>query len=352
MDVLPAPPSRIARGSQRCSGLTHETVDRVIQRAQHFQEVVESSSHVLPTKSRLDDATLPAPCSATTSMKHTRPTCADATRQLALSCVLGGMAAAMPQVSGSIDPVAELSLTAPFALPFVSVTIGDEEPRLIGLDTGATQVFLDRTWVDELGLDVTEIGVQRQPGGQVAIGRCSGVEMRLGGLPWTVPACGVVDMQPLEGAIGQPINGIIGFDLFRDFVVEIDYARGRVRLFDPQTYKYTGEGSVLDLTLVRTKPLVSLQITRFGWFRAERAVSGRCRKYSGRESVESLLRGCHDPWPALLGSARMGIWRREGHRTIATSFSCRSRPVRVRGRGLARCGRRRNERKSGPSTGS
>lgn len=38
-------------------------------------------------------------------------------------------------------------------------------------------------------------------------------------------------------ALGIPIHGIIGYDLFRDFVVEINYGRRYIRFHDPDTYK-------------------------------------------------------------------------------------------------------------------
>lgn len=38
-------------------------------------------------------------------------------------------------------------------------------------------------------------------------------------------------------SLGIPVHGIIGYDLFRDFVVEINYGRQFLRFHDPKTYK-------------------------------------------------------------------------------------------------------------------
>ena len=38
--------------------------------------------------------------------------------------------------------------------------------------------------------------------------------------------------------LGVSIHGIIGFDLFKDFVVEINYAARYIKLHNPETYKY------------------------------------------------------------------------------------------------------------------
>jgi hypothetical protein len=38
-------------------------------------------------------------------------------------------------------------------------------------------------------------------------------------------------------SIGIPIHGIIGYDLFRDFVVDINYSSKSIKFHDPDTYK-------------------------------------------------------------------------------------------------------------------
>ncbi|WP_117884360.1 aspartyl protease family protein [Aureibaculum luteum] len=42
----------------------------------------------------------------------------------------------------------------------------------------------------------------------------------------------------LSSRLGIDINGIIGGDLFRDFIVEINYATQRVKFYNPDTYTY------------------------------------------------------------------------------------------------------------------
>ena len=56
-------------------------------------------------------------------------------------------------------------------------------------------------------------------------------------------------------ALGIPIHGIIGYDLFRDFVVEINYDRKFIRFHDPNTYRpRKGRGTqTLPLDVDRSK---------------------------------------------------------------------------------------------------
>ncbi len=56
--------------------------------------------------------------------------------------------------------------------------------------------------------------------------------------------------------LGVPIHGIIGYDVFRDFVVEINYSSKFIKLHNPSTYKYRKckKCRTFDLTLNQNKP--------------------------------------------------------------------------------------------------
>ncbi|MDG1793522.1 MAG: hypothetical protein P8H44_03115 [Flavobacteriaceae bacterium] len=36
--------------------------------------------------------------------------------------------------------------------------------------------------------------------------------------------------------LGIPIHGIIGYDVFKDFIVEVNYSRKFIKLYNPKTY--------------------------------------------------------------------------------------------------------------------
>ncbi|RXJ50494.1 retropepsin-like aspartic protease [Gelidibacter gilvus] len=58
--------------------------------------------------------------------------------------------------------------------------------------------------------------------------------------------------------LGIPVHGIIGYDVFRDFIVEINYGSKFIRLNDPETFKYKTckKCETLDLTLYNNKPFI------------------------------------------------------------------------------------------------
>ncbi|WP_236027485.1 PDZ domain-containing protein [Gelidibacter pelagius] len=58
--------------------------------------------------------------------------------------------------------------------------------------------------------------------------------------------------------LGIPVHGIIGYDIFKDFIVEINYGSKFIRLNNPQTYRYKTCRSceTLKLTLYNNKPFI------------------------------------------------------------------------------------------------
>ena len=62
--------------------------------------------------------------------------------------------------------------------------------------------------------------------------------------------------------LGIPVHGMIGFNLFKDYVVKIDYAAHKITLIKPEyfTYKEKGKDIVLPLIFEQNKPFVKTSI--------------------------------------------------------------------------------------------
>ncbi len=56
-------------------------------------------------------------------------------------------------------------------------------------------------------------------------------------------------------SLGIPVHGIIGYDLFRDFVVEINYNAKHVKLHNPKSYRYKSskKNQTIPLKIIRKK---------------------------------------------------------------------------------------------------
>ena len=66
----------------------------------------------------------------------------------------------------------------------------------------------------------------------------------------------------LSSKMGITINGIIGGDLFRDFIVDINYSSKRIRFYDPKKYSYKDckKCQSYELHFYRSKPYLYLTI--------------------------------------------------------------------------------------------
>jgi hypothetical protein len=58
--------------------------------------------------------------------------------------------------------------------------------------------------------------------------------------------------------LGVPIHGIIGFDIFRDLIVDINYTSKSIKLHNPETYRYKKCKTcrTFDLTIKQSKPYI------------------------------------------------------------------------------------------------
>ena len=59
-------------------------------------------------------------------------------------------------------------------------------------------------------------------------------------------------------------DGILGEGFFRRFVVEIDVAKQRLRLFEPKTFEYHGSGEILPISFKKDTPIIDASITPEG----------------------------------------------------------------------------------------
>ncbi len=65
---------------------------------------------------------------------------------------------------------------------------------------------------------------------------------------------------------GKPVYGIIGYAVFRQFVVEINYRKKYIRLHDPFRYKTPKKGSFVPIEVKKGKPYVKATLTDYGGF--------------------------------------------------------------------------------------
>ena len=63
-----------------------------------------------------------------------------------------------------------------------------------------------------------------------------------------------------SGMFGKPVYGIIGYELFGQFIVEINYHHKYIRLHEPIRYRYRGKGVEVPIEINKSKPYVSASL--------------------------------------------------------------------------------------------
>lgn len=128
---------------------------------------------------------------------------------------------------------------------FIKVKIKDSE-KLWVLDSGASMSVIDIEYAKKLNL---------KPQGQLK-GQGAGelIDLSFVKLPsfsipgiefseQTVVTTGISDIFKV---MGIEIGGILGYDFLSRFVTKIDYANSKISFYDPDTFKYSGSGEVID----------------------------------------------------------------------------------------------------------
>ncbi|HEV3048743.1 MAG TPA: aspartyl protease family protein [Longimicrobium sp.] len=149
------------------------------------------------------------------------------------------LAVALAILTASADaqePVASVPFRSPSNLIILEGAIGESGPMTFLLDSGAGRTVLDAPVVDSLGLRVTGQGRAVGASGAVPVRVVANVPVRLGGVELLLPTAVAFPFAELEPALGMDADAVVGHELFMRYVVQIDYAAGTLRLFDPATF--------------------------------------------------------------------------------------------------------------------
>jgi aspartyl protease/PDZ domain-containing protein len=176
-----------------------------------------------------------------------------------------------PGVQDSTATRAQSGRRIPFELTgnriALDVRVNGSEPLSFVLDTGASATILDTDQAAQLGLQLESISGANAP---ADLRRANGVSLRLPGVDLVEQAILVRDLDSAQLLhSGRHLHGVLGYDFFRQFVVEIDYVSKVLTLFDPTTYEYRGTGESIPLQLLRV-PFALAKITTVGTDAVER----------------------------------------------------------------------------------
>jgi len=124
-------------------------------------------------------------------------------------------------------------------LIFMPVRLNGGKPVLFELDSAAEKCAVDRKVAGDTASNALQYAVLALPGVQ---------------LPFvTLP---VTTRDDFAQQVGQAYQGTLGRDFFDRVVVQVDYHRQTVQLYDPGVFTYSGQGKSFPLTFAGPVPLI------------------------------------------------------------------------------------------------
>ena len=126
------------------------------------------------------------------------------------------------------------------------VSVNGSRPLKFIFDTGASHTILQSQRGAELGLKPEEQVSGTATGGAIEGSLTSGVSLKVAGAEVSNQQIGLIAF-PVPP--GFEFDGVIGYDFIKEFVVEIDYLKKVMTLYDPRTYRYRGKGEIVPMVL-------------------------------------------------------------------------------------------------------
>ncbi|HNP94739.1 MAG TPA: aspartyl protease family protein [Cyclobacteriaceae bacterium] len=145
----------------------------------------------------------------------------------------------------------------------VPVVLNNQIPLKFILDTGVrTTVLTQKTYSDILGLDYSKEIVVSGPGNEKLVHAfvTDNVTFDLPGVHGKGHSMLVLEKDYLElrNYLGAEVHGILGYELFSRFIVQMDYERKRIILYLPNRFRKRGRYQTLPISVEDTKPFVTV----------------------------------------------------------------------------------------------
>jgi len=141
---------------------------------------------------------------------------------------------------------------------FLRVNVNGSRPLRFIFDTGASASAINSKLLDELKLKVQEQGNGTATGGNITVGLIKHVSLSVAGAEVTNQMIVSFSFDELPCV---EFDGIIGFDFINQFIVELDYQKSVINLYDPRTYTYSGKGKVIPVQLGNRTPVAIVNLT-------------------------------------------------------------------------------------------
>jgi PDZ domain/Aspartyl protease len=133
---------------------------------------------------------------------------------------------------------------------FFQIQVNNKGPLTFALDTGSFNSIVASEIVDELGIQTGATGKGLGSGTAFTTSQIPSLDFLLpGNLTLSTKRGAAISLGNLSALIARRFDGILGFDVLGQLVVQIDYQRRMITLHDPAHFEYKGVGTVMPFTL-------------------------------------------------------------------------------------------------------
>lgn len=144
---------------------------------------------------------------------------------------------------------------------FVSVSVDDSEPVDFILDTGDGLAVLDLDVAKKLNLKTDHQSSKTSAQGTISGALIEHNKVEINDVKLEEIELYTTDLSHLERTIGRNIDGIIGYDLLKNYVVKVDYSDMKIKLYAQQGYKNEGYVEGFKFKLVNYIPTIEASVT-------------------------------------------------------------------------------------------
>jgi hypothetical protein len=138
------------------------------------------------------------------------------------------------------------------SLIYIQASINGSMPLWMMLDTGASVTVFDESVSKSLAVQFLGQGNVDGPGQGSAqkLAFAKHATLMFAGAELGDQTVATLPLEWFSREVGRHTDGFLGSNVFRNYVVEIDYANQVLRLHDPAAYSYSGSGQRLPLQFI------------------------------------------------------------------------------------------------------
>ena len=153
----------------------------------------------------------------------------------------------------AVEPARVIPISVRGGNIFISTRLNGSGPLHFLFDSAAGVHAVNWRRAEELKLEMQRASNADGAGdGSTRAAVLPGARLSLDGFALRSARTVATDFDPVGDRKGYRLDGLIGADLMRHWVVEVDHAESVMRLYDPATWRYEGSGDSLPLRVDST----------------------------------------------------------------------------------------------------